>query len=156
MEDLLREEEFLPKQKAFNPWKGFALFYFLGVLNVCALFGFVKLVEAYTIPNIISQIIAVSTVLATLGMPFLMVFHKKNNILLSKRILILSISLLMSVYGITLIAIAIFEDGFKASTDFKVISIIMSVFLGYGLLSGLIIIPIVNRKQKQINPSSAS
>lgn len=148
MGDLLREEEFLPKQKAFNPWKGFALFYFLGVLNVCTLFGFVKLGEVYTIPNTISQIIAISAVLAMLGMPFLMVFHKKNNILLSKRIIILSILLLMSVYGITLIAIAIYEDGFKASTDIKINTIVMSVFLGYGILSCLIIIPIVNRKQR--------
>ena len=146
MDDLLNEEEFVQPQP-YNPWKRFLVFYGIAILHMFSFYWMADNLDK----NIMNGIIGISIALLFLLMPFIMFFHKKKMIYTPNKTIVGGICLLLFVYFCAFIATDVIENGLYAlyyiihPTNF----IILSCFLGYGLLCSGIIILITNRKRKK-------
>lgn len=97
MQDLLKEEEFI-KEKPYNPWKSFRLFYAIAVAEVLLFYGIrIMLRDAFGITN--SLILAIAFNLLPLGTALFMFYYMKENFLLKTKTILLGLLGLVSVYA---------------------------------------------------------
>lgn len=98
MTNLLNEEEFI-KPKAYKPWKWFLLWYGL-MLLLTTFFLIINGNLADNFDELAYNIISYSFTAIKLSFPFLMIFGKKENIMLPYSTLLLA---LLGMYIITIV-----------------------------------------------------
>ncbi|MFP9099077.1 hypothetical protein ACLI09_08485 [Flavobacterium sp. RHBU_24] len=150
MNDLLNEEEFLPKE--YNPKKWFIGFYIICIVTT----SFVFYIE--TIFNIegtdsSATIISITEILTPLILSIIMIFGRSNNTLkLSKKRTIHSVGLL-TFFGCIALTIHAIIDGMvnKYVVGIEVIALVILILILYTVIYGIalvIILPILKRAQK--------
>lgn len=102
MEDLINEEEFLPKKSSYNPWRIFKAFYAI---------TFSELILLVIISTQISDDYGFLVALLCIFLPVVtakaMFFYKKENTLLSYRIIALGVVLQLFIFYIPIIAVTV-------------------------------------------------
>jgi len=98
MQDLLNEEEFI-KEKPYNPWKSFRLFYAIAAAEVLLFYGIrMVLRDTFGITN--SLALAIAFNLLPLCTALFMFYHRKENFLLKTKTILLGLLGLVSVYAL--------------------------------------------------------
>lgn len=151
MQDLLNEEDFIT-QKPYNPWKRFIVFYIIAFLNLFVLYLPMEFVKP---PY--DKFIGIPLFFLIPAMPFVMAFHKKDIAFTTSRIQIIGTCLLMVVYFIAYIILDVIENGiyFLLYTGYMTNFLILSGCVGYGLITSLIVIPLLRLRRKKILKTNA-
>lgn len=150
MEDLLKEEEFLPKINGYNPWKRFALFYFIFTLYYAGFAMIFKDVDRNSELVIVFFILFLISLLLT---PFALIFQDRKNILLPVKTIVLSIQLLITILYCSVIVREIFDRYYLLIIDPHPFSYYLQFYIGYtlyGLFCSGIIIGIRTIKKRKI------
>lgn len=149
MEDLLKDGEFVPQKDEYNPWKGFALFYGIAILGFIIITSLGKYVKGTDNSRIYTSLFGVFMII----MPFVMIFWNRKNIQLPKRIIIISVfSLTTLFFCLTVIAPLITGDDYLLITDVPLIIYVQlyAITVAYGAICLAIILLIRWVKLKRI------
>jgi len=153
MNDLLNEDEFLPKE--YNPNRWFIAFYILGSLLSMLTFSMVRFYREL-FNNITATITIVFTFLLPLILSLIMVFAKKQNILLLLPIKAAYKIFLLSFFcGISILTIGIIVSYKNSSPNLNIFTNMLYIVLSVGgvylivyTLTIAIILSILKRVQK--------
>jgi hypothetical protein len=122
MQDLINEEEFIPKKSNYNPWRSFRMFYAVTFLEFVLLVIFGMLIgDEY---DFLMALLCVFTPVAT---AMVMFFYKKENAFLSFKIIALGVGLQLFVFYAPLILATGISEPAIAITCINVF--LFSVFL---------------------------
>lgn len=149
MNDLLNEEEFLPKEH--NPKRWFNIFYALSLAISTVCFWGARLFINY-LSDIVGQVIVITGVFMPLLLSLLMIFLKKDNILYLKAKKAASAIAILTLLGfccfISLMIGATIQDHKNMDDIPLFFGVISLVYLGIYLVSIAIILPILKRAQR--------
>lgn len=87
MEDLLREDEFVPKNNHYNPWKVFAVFYGIAIVQILAM----QAVISFWLTDYSSVFVGIIYLLLPLLMAVLMFTYNAKSFSVPRKVKIMSI-----------------------------------------------------------------
>lgn len=154
MQNLINEEDFVKPVK-YNPWKRFVLFYGIAFLNMEVFYLIVQSTNFDSSKSIILlQVTSFFSAILFLIMPFVMIFHTRKNIHLKQSTLYKGIGFLMLTYFLTHHILEIINNSnyfrdFGDNIGYTLKNLGMYTF--YGLISSLIITPIIKKKLKRLS-----
>lgn len=147
MEDLINEEEFSPKKSNYNPWKSFGVFYAIAFSVVMIYSVFLK--YRSNEPNYFE--LALITFFTPITITLIMIFHKRNNVFLPIKTIVLAVVLSMAVYFCSLLCMVIINKRDQLLREEFII--VFYIFFGLFLIGSIvtlgILLPIKRYKQKR-------
>lgn len=138
MQDLINEEEFIPKKSNYNPWKSFGVFYIVASVIAISYCIFLKFFNPSE-PNGFVLFFMVSILPVILAL--IMIFRKKENISLCKKTIALSVVLLIGIYCFLLLFMITINKGMQMFEQDYIIT--FPIFLGIIIILSIITLAIV-------------
>lgn len=158
MQDLLNEEEFI-REKPYNPWKSFRLFYAIAVAEVLIMTLIYKLFESYDSVTYIA--LAIIYNLLPVVTSILMFYYRKENFLVPVQVKLLGIlGFTFSFALVNFLIRIIFMFGFDSWRGYLDVILIQLVsiaifWVAVTILSSVIILIIAARRKKKFKLKTA-
>lgn len=138
MQDLINEEEFIPKKSNYNPWRSFGVFYI--VASVIAI-SYCIFLKNFGSPEPSVLMLFFLLFFFPVIIALIMIFYKKENMSLSKKMIMLSVTLMMGVYYCSLLFMVIIANGSQMFEKDNIIA--FPIFLGIIIILSIITLAIV-------------
>lgn len=148
MNDLLNEDEFLPKE--YNPKKWFVIFYIASALITAFLYN-IESIFSFGTTDSIQIVIGTTAIVTPIILSMIMILSKRDNrVKLSKKRMISTIGALTGSAYLAVVITVLTYNFIHNKTSFELVAL-SGFLLIYAIIYGItlaIIIPIINRYRK--------